>query len=50
MEVVECLLSAGADSTAKMGIPATVTPLTLARDLGHTVIVKVLETAIEGNT
>ena len=41
-EVVTCLLENGADKEAKMGVPATVTPLVLAEDLGHDAIAKLL--------
>eukprot|EP00118_Oscarella_pearsei_P007562 m.37505 g.37505 ORF g.37505 m.37505 type:complete len:88 (+) comp32389_c0_seq1:1007-1270(+) len=42
-DVVKCLLENGANKNAKMGIPATVTPLLLAEDLGHQTIVDILQ-------
>lgn len=41
-EMVSVLLEAACDVTVKMGIPATVTPMSLAEDLGLKEIVELL--------
>ncbi|KAK3703599.1 hypothetical protein QZH41_019148 [Actinostola sp. cb2023] len=43
-DMVHLLLSLDCDPTVKMGVPATVTPLKLAKDLGLDEVVSVLET------
>ena len=41
-EMVSVMLEANCDLTVKMGIPATVTPMSLAEDLGLEEIVELL--------
>ena len=41
--MVSYLLSVGCDPSVKMGVPATVTPLNLAEDLGLDDVVSLLE-------
>ena len=41
-EMVSALLEAGCDKNAKMGIPATITPLSLATELGLKDIIHLL--------
>ena len=40
--MVSVMIEAGCDTNAKMGIPATVTPMSLAADLGLEEIVQLL--------
>ena len=40
--MVAVLLEAGCDTTVKMGVPATTTPISLATDLGLDDIIKLL--------
>ena len=42
VEMVELLLRHGGDKQALMGVPASITPCTLAEDMGHTEILEVL--------
>ena len=41
-EMVSAMLEAGCDTSVKMGIPATVTPVSLATDLGLEDIIELL--------
>jgi len=41
--IVQILLDAGADTTARMGVPANVTPIQLADDLGMQNIVQLFK-------
>ena len=45
--MVSLLLSLGCDSSVKMGVPASVTPLDLARDLGLDEVVTLLKEVIK---
>lgn len=44
-EMVSAILEAGCDTSVKMGIPATVTPMSLATDLGLEDIIELLSKA-----
>ena len=44
-EMVSAMLEAGCDTSVKMGIPATVTPVNLAKDLGLEDIIELLSKA-----
>ena len=44
--MVSAMLEAGCDTSVKMGIPATVTPVNLATDLGLEDIIELLSEAI----
>ena len=43
--MVSAMLEAGCDTSVKMGIPATVTPVSLARDLALEDIIELLSEA-----
>ena len=43
--MVSAMLEAGCDTSVKMGIPATVTPVSLATDLGLEDIIELLSEA-----